>query len=116
MPKEPSKTPDDPTPDVDADVSEQVEEAQEEPRVVEVDGHEYTLEPGFDDDFELLDALSEMQRTGEPSHTPGILRRLVGNEQTRVVINRLRDKETGRVSVDAGSDFVLKLLDALDPN
>lgn len=66
------------------------------------------------DDFELLDDISEMEK-GDATKMPSVLRRLVGDSY-RELMNKLRDKKTGRVSIEAGGQLVADVLDILDPN
>lgn len=69
------------------------------------------------DDFELLDELGQMQ-SGEATSLPSLpklLRRLVGPDY-KPVMEGLRDPQTGRVSVQAGTQFVMDLFKALNPN
>lgn len=67
------------------------------------------------DDFELLEELHDLDKKQNGTQLPGILRRLVGDEY-RAVLDKLRDKDTGRVPIAAGMGFVLDLVKALNPN
>lgn len=64
------------------------------------------------DDFEVLDDIRAVQDQDDASRLPALLRRLVGADDYRRVMDALRG-ETGRVSVEAGSQFVLDLFEAL---
>ena len=69
------------------------------------------------DDFELLDELGQMQ-SGEAkslASLPSMLRRLVGTD-FKAAMDACRDKETGRVSVESGTTFVVDIFKALNPN
>lgn len=68
------------------------------------------------DDFELLSDLREVQDAEDPSYFPRMLRRLVGAEGYTVVMNGLRDPETGRVSMEDGVQFVQDTFEAIAPN
>ena len=96
------------------DASDQGATEQDGPITVEVGEHEYTIDRDALDDFELLDDLGALSSTGDAGVTPSILRRLLGPEQTRVAIDRLRDEKTGRVTVEAGSTFAIALLNSLE--
>jgi len=67
------------------------------------------------DDFELLDDLRAVDVDGNAAHLPALLRRLVGDEY-KTVMDGLRDKDTGRVSIESGSMFVKEIFGALNPN
>lgn len=88
------------------------------PQVLEVElrGKTWRIEPGSADDFELLEDLGEADRTRDPQRLPGILKRILGHEQYREALDTIRDSRTGRVSVQAGTDFVLELFEAMNPN
>lgn len=66
------------------------------------------------DDFELLDRLATLEQN--PAQIPGVLRQAVGDDQFAVVMDALRDKATGRVSMEAGVGFFRDLFGALNPN
>lgn len=68
-------------------------------------------------DFELLDELGQMQ-SGEATSLvslPSLLRRLVGDDFKKAM-DVSRDPVTGRVSVESGTNFVLDLFKAINPN
>lgn len=92
------------------------DEVQEGSTTVKVGDHEYVVTDVARDDFELMDDIEEMIRTGDGGRTPAIMRRLLGREQMATALERLRNEETGRVPIDAGTDFVMDLLKALNPN
>lgn len=64
-------------------------------------------------DFEILDELRALGM-GHMVALPALLRRLVGDDQDRV-LDALRG-ENGRVTITAGHRFVMTLLGALNPN
>lgn len=67
------------------------------------------------DDFELLDAFSQLQQEEDGTQIPFILRRLLG-DQWRAAMALLRDEDTGRVTIEAGAEFTQELMGALNPN
>lgn len=67
------------------------------------------------DDFELLDDLRAVDVDKNVSRLPAVLRRLVGDGY-QAVLDGLRDKGTGRVSIEAGSVFIRSVIEALNPN
>lgn len=67
------------------------------------------------DDFEVLDDIRAVQDQDDASRLPALLRRLVGTDDYRRVIDALRGPN-GRVSVEDGSTFVLELFKALNPS
>jgi len=93
------------------------------PKVEKVDGgwevtHKgatITLASEVFDDFELLDEIASVEE-GKGNRLPALLRRLVGADQFRTVMEALRDKKTGRVSVEAGAEFLGEIFEAVDPN
>lgn len=92
-------------------------DVEPEPNYVEavVDGHTYRVFRDALDDFELLDDFNSVNNA-DATKFPSILRRLLDDAQVREVFDRLRDPETKRITTDAGSDFVLDLIKALNPN
>lgn len=67
------------------------------------------------DDFELLDDINSLEQRADASRMPSVLRRLLG-DQWSDAMEVLRDKDSGRVSVEAGSKFVWDLLEEMNPN
>lgn len=67
------------------------------------------------DDFELLDDLRAIDVDQNASRLPGILRKLIGDDY-RNVMDALRDKTSGRVTVEAGTTFIKDLFEAVNPN
>jgi hypothetical protein len=69
-------------------------------------------------DFELLDEMSQMQSLGERGSVklPSVLRRTLGDDQMPQVMDRLRDPQTKRVTIQAGVGFFQELFGALNPN
>lgn len=84
-------------------------------RTVTIGGHEYVIVGDALDDFEILDDLQQVQN-GEIARLPILLRRILGTDAYLVAMNRLRSPETGRVTIEAGTDFVSAILDGLAPN
>lgn len=93
------------------------DEAVEAPEVLTATarGREWTIPLDAVDDFELLDAFVQLQDTENVALVPYIMRRMLGN-QWRDAMNLLRDKETGRVGLQAGMEFTQELMGALNPN
>ena len=89
--------------------------ATPETLTAKVNGVEFTVDAEVLDDFELLDDMSRLD-DGDASRLPSLLRRMLGSEQYRTALESCRDKDTGRVSVEAGAEFVGELMGALDPN
>ncbi|MGB2557731.1 hypothetical protein [Cellulosimicrobium cellulans] len=67
------------------------------------------------DDFELLDDLQAVEERNEAQRLPGILRRVVGQDGYKAVMEGLRD-EKGRVPAGIASQFVFDLFGAINPN
>ncbi|HXH34326.1 MAG TPA: hypothetical protein VNJ54_07935 [Plantibacter sp.] len=67
------------------------------------------------DDFELLDDLHELDVNKKGSRLPSLMKRLVGDDY-QPILEKLRDKHTGRVRVEHASEFIRDLLGALNPN
>ena len=80
-----------------------------------VRGVEWSVPADALDDFELLDDLNALDQKGDATRLPAVLRRLLG-DQWRDAMDVLRDEGTGRVSVEAGAEFVMELMGALNPN
>ena len=90
--------------------------ASEKPEWIEVTvrGVDLKIDPDALDDFELMDDLNELEQNENPVRLPSILRRLVG-DQYREVMDALRG-ENGRVTVEAGSEFLSEVMEAVAPN
>src|SRR5699024_336936 len=80
-----------------------------------VRGRDWQIPAEAVDDFELLDAFAQLRQTDDVSLVPFILRRLL-DEQWRDAMNLLRNKNTGRVSLEDGMEFTQELMGALNPN
>lgn len=66
------------------------------------------------DDWELLEDIAALDEK-QGHRLPSVLRRLVGDRYGEI-IESLRSTETGRVSIEAGADFVKATMEALAPN
>lgn len=66
------------------------------------------------DDFELLEDISNLDQQ-KAYAMPSLLRRLIGDD-FRKVMDGLRDKTTGRVAMEDGSEFVGQILGAINPS
>lgn len=99
-------------------------EPAEKPTVEVVDGGRTVTHKGVTvlvpdealDDFELLADLREMQETMDASVLPSLLKRLVGVDGYRAVMNALRNPDTGRVAAGDGAEYVQAIFEALAPN
>lgn len=70
------------------------------------------------DDWELLELLSGLD-TKDPrsiASLPSLLRRALADGDTDRVMDALRSKDTGRVSIRVGVAFVMDLFKAVNPN
>ncbi len=83
---------------------------------VNVDGRDWIVTGEAVDDFELLDDLHAYEDKGDATRLPSILRRLLGDDGYREAMGVLRDEDSGRVSIEAGANFVGNLLGGIDPN
>lgn len=86
------------------------------PREVVVQGVSLEIDPLVFDDFEVVDALDQLQ-DGNGLKVATLLRKILKTpEQFAKVMDALRDGEGGRVPVDKASDFVTELMDRAAPN
>ena len=84
---------------------------------VELHGAEFFVANEALDDFELLDDLQSADRGQDATRLPSILRRLIGEEGYRTAMDVLRSRsENGRVTIEAGGEFIRTLFGSLDPN
>lgn len=83
--------------------------------VATIAGKDWTVPADALDDFELLDDLNALEQRDDGTRLPSILRRLLG-EQWREAMDSIRDEASGRVSIEAGGEFVKELMEALNPN
>jgi hypothetical protein len=95
----------------------------EKPKVEKVDGGRkitlsgvtVTVSDAALDDFELLDDLRAVDVDKNTSRLPALLRRIVGDEYPDVM-DALRDKDSGRVTISVAMAFIKDLFGALNPN
>lgn len=80
---------------------------------VTVRDHTVLVDPEALNDLELLDELNTLD-SGNGLVLPSVLRRLVG-DQYKALLEAIRDPETGRVTGEAGAEFVRDILGAF-PN
>lgn len=66
------------------------------------------------DDFELLDEMAAIQDM-KPPRLPSLLRRLVGDD-FKVAMDGLRDDATGRVQIASATEYMLEIMQAVNPN
>lgn len=83
-------------------------------RVLELRGVELRIREELFDDFELLDELSYVDEN--PGYAARLLRRMVGQIKYNELLEKIRDKETGRVSIEEGAQLLADLLEAATPN
>ncbi|WP_067428537.1 hypothetical protein [Nocardioides jensenii] len=91
-------------------------EAPPEEITVTIDDHDYVVATDALDDFELLDDLNTIDQDEDPTRLPSVMRRLLGPDQTREALRRLRDPDSQRVSMEAGTQFVMDLMTGCNPN
>ena len=84
-------------------------------KVAMIHGKEWTIPGDALDDFELLDDINELEANQNAARLPSILRRLIG-DQWREAMDLLRNKDTGRVSLEDGGKFVEDVLKEIAPN
>ena len=80
-----------------------------------VAGKEWTVPVEALDDFELLDDFNELETRQDITRLPSILKRLLG-DQWREAMDAIRDEKSGRVSIEAGGEFVTDLMGQINPN
>lgn len=78
-------------------------------------GKEWKVPADALDDFELLDDLNALEQREDGTRLPSILRRLLG-DQWRDAMDAVRDGDSGRVTIEAGSKFVQELMEGINPN
>ena len=107
--------------------ADHLEPKSAKPRVSDIEGGKKVTWPdGFSvailieaiNDLELLDEMSQMESLGDRGSVklPSVLRRTLGDEQMPAVMDRLRDPQTKRVTIQAGVGFFQELFGALNPN
>lgn len=97
-----------------ADRKPKAEDPPEE-RVINLRGKEWHIPQEALDDFELLDDINALDQKQDATRFPSLIRRILPG-QWDAVMDVLRDENTGRVSIDAGSQFVGDLIAELNPN
>ena len=84
-------------------------------RKVTISGVTVTVSDEAINDFELLDDLRAVDVDKNASRLPALLRRLVDADYP-LVMEALRDKDSGRVTIPAAMAFIKDLFGALNPN
>jgi len=79
-------------------------------------GFSVTVANDVFDDFELLRDIGAIDHKGQLSRAPGILERVLGDSQFDLVMDGLRDPETGRVTHQVALDYIQALFEAIAPN
>lgn len=64
------------------------------------------------DDFEFMDDIGRVD-DGDLSRAPIALRRLVGSEKMRELMDAVRDPDTGRVTSEAGAGLFMDIFKAV---
>ena len=97
------------------------EDVPEVPKIRVLDlGDGFTLGVSADalDDLELVDDIRALDAEEDDAvmRIPQTIRRLVGKEQYRKVLDHLRDPQSGRVSLKQGAELIGRIMEALNPN
>lgn len=79
---------------------------------VKIKGREWSIPREALDDFELMDDLAQLDDDGNIVRAASCMRRLFGETQRREIMDTLRDPETGRVSIEAGTGFLMDVFEA----
>jgi len=87
----------------------------EENRTATVDGLTVHVQTAALDDLQVVEDLATLD-TGNGLVLPRLLRTLLGEDGYTQVKDHIRDPETGRASIQAANDFLMKLFQALNPN
>lgn len=89
-----------------------------EPRTVEVDGIKVTIDPASLDDWDLMEAIYDLQEYPDRNALKVVpfLRLLLGETQYESVKAHLRDPGTGRLTGERMGDFLAALFEELNPN
>lgn len=83
-------------------------------REVTLRGVTFEVDPEVLDDFDVLDALDQIQE-GNGLRIAGLLRKLTGDKFNDMRA-ALRDPETGRIPVETAGEFMGELFEAIAPN
>lgn len=81
-----------------------------------VRGQRWTIEEAALNDWEIIEDLNIIENEGNPAPMPGVLRALLGDDQYLKAKEHLRDKETGRISLEEGAKFLGELFEVFAPN
>lgn len=89
---------------------------QDRPRTVTVQGLSLTLDPAKLDDWELMEALYDLQADPERNALSIVpfLRGLFGTEDYRRIKDKLRDPVTGRIEGEKMGGFMQELFSKLN--
>lgn len=91
---------------------------KDQPQTITVDGVKLTISPDIFDDLNMMENLYRLQHTEDADNAFALIPFLMSlcGDQYTAVKNKLRDPETGRIPLDKVSDFVMKLMQELNPN
>ena len=90
------------------------------PRHITAAGIEFDIDPQVFDDLDVLEDLYDIQNSGETGDGAfkivPFLRKILGETTYRRVKDALRDPQTGRIGMDALSDFLTEMMGQASPN
>ena len=72
-------------------------------------GFNFEIDEKIADDMEFLDLLVKTEEN--PIYIGQVLETLLGKEQKAALYDHIRDKETGRVSIEKASDTLIEMLE-----
>lgn len=81
-------------------------------REFDYEGRSWTITPSALDDYEFLDMLGRAQ-DGDPTQYPRAMRRLLGDKQTDLAIQVMRESYGGKVALLAAAEWFRGLLEAI---
>jgi hypothetical protein len=85
-----------------------------ETKIIKVGKFSFVIDADALDDLELLDMIEEFD-AGNVLVFPKLLKHICGSDYA-AVMNEMRDKATGRVTISAGREFFVRVMDELSPN
>lgn len=73
-------------------------------------GFEFEIDEKMADDMELVEEIAEADK--DVSKFPGVIRKMLGEEQKEKLYDHVRDKKTGRVPIKACVEIFVEIMNA----
>lgn len=81
-----------------------------------VRGKQWKIKEEVLNDWEIMEMIGIIEHENNPAPMPIVLRALLGEEQYSQAKELIRDKKTGKITVEEGSKFLGEIFETFAPN